>query len=605
MPLRIRPTCLALLLALMTLGTPAAELHVSPDGNDANPGTLARPWRTIQHAASAATPGSTVFIHDGTYQEMVSIEVSGNTVDGPIRFRGYQNDRPRIDGTAFTSLGDEDALLRIEGQHDLVVEQLEIANLSTTDGGILIAGVFVTGDAADIELRDLTIHDIHSIAPGGGDAHALGVYGRNGIVPIRGMRILDNEVRDCTLGSSEAVVLNGNVESFEIRGNVVHAVDNIGIDLIGLEGTADANDRVRDGVVADNIVFDLTVEGNPAYSPGDLSAAGIYVDGGHGILIERNIVHHADIGIELGAEQPIAQVPESSTFDNIVRDNLVYRNQRTGIAFGGYANNRGWAHDNVISNNTLFGNDTAGTGSGEIYIQKSKDNTIRENVLVAGNLLVFANYFNPANSFSNTTTHNLVFANGIDLPEFVWQNSFFVGLDAFRTATGQGSGSVTGDPLFLDPGSLIPDLHVSPGSPAVDAGDPVQLPAPGEADLDGRPRLAGAALDLGAYECQVPAGDLDLTVERDGTDLRLTASAYAGATGFDFVRGDLSLLSSASFAGSTTSCTASASAVLTLSSGSVPEATAWFLVRARSCGGTGTYGSGRDPGILASGADCP
>jgi hypothetical protein len=41
---------------------------------------------------------------------------------------------------------------------------------------------------------------------------------------------------------------------------------------------------------------------------------------------------------------------------------------------------------------------------------------------------------------------------------------------------------------------------VSPESPCIDAGDPSYLPTTGEQDIEGNPRLAGKAVDMGAYE---------------------------------------------------------------------------------------------------------
>jgi alpha-N-arabinofuranosidase len=49
----------------------AADLHVAPTGNDANPGTMAAPLRSIQRAADLAQPGDVVTVHEGVYRERV------------------------------------------------------------------------------------------------------------------------------------------------------------------------------------------------------------------------------------------------------------------------------------------------------------------------------------------------------------------------------------------------------------------------------------------------------------------------------------------------------------------------------------------------------
>ena len=44
----------------------SAIYYVTPDGDDANPGTESQPWRTIQKAADTLVAGDTVYIRAGT-----------------------------------------------------------------------------------------------------------------------------------------------------------------------------------------------------------------------------------------------------------------------------------------------------------------------------------------------------------------------------------------------------------------------------------------------------------------------------------------------------------------------------------------------------------
>ena len=57
--------------------------------------------------------------------------------------------------------------------------------------------------------------------------------------------------------------------------------------------------------------------------------------------------------------------------------------------------------------------------------------------------------------------------------------------------------NILADPEFVDP--TLGDYHLSPASPAIDAGDTSQpgLPA---TDIDGEARVMGAAVDMGADE---------------------------------------------------------------------------------------------------------
>jgi predicted outer membrane repeat protein len=63
-----------------------------------------------------------------------------------------------------------------------------------------------------------------------------------------------------------------------------------------------------------------------------------------------------------------------------------------------------------------------------------------------------------------------------------------------------GVGNINSDPLFTGP--FRNDYRLSTDSPCIDAGNPNNVPAAGATDLDGYPRLYGAAVDMGAYEYQ-------------------------------------------------------------------------------------------------------
>ena len=63
--------------------------YVDVNGNDANNGSQANPWKTIGHAIDAVVAGDTVLINPGTYlvPQQISITTSGTASD-PITFEG-------------------------------------------------------------------------------------------------------------------------------------------------------------------------------------------------------------------------------------------------------------------------------------------------------------------------------------------------------------------------------------------------------------------------------------------------------------------------------------------------------------------------------------
>jgi predicted outer membrane repeat protein len=70
-----------------------------------------------------------------------------------------------------------------------------------------------------------------------------------------------------------------------------------------------------------------------------------------------------------------------------------------------------------------------------------------------------------------------------------------------------GEGNIDIDPCFVQPGYwdangvwVDGNYHLLPGSPCIDAGDPYYIAGPNETDLDGKPRVIGGRIDMGAYE---------------------------------------------------------------------------------------------------------
>ena len=59
-----------------------------------------------------------------------------------------------------------------------------------------------------------------------------------------------------------------------------------------------------------------------------------------------------------------------------------------------------------------------------------------------------------------------------------------------------GEGNIDAEPWF----ALDGDYHLMPGSAGIDEGDPNYVPGPNDADIEGKVRVMGEAVDMGAYE---------------------------------------------------------------------------------------------------------
>ena len=494
---------LPILLSISAACAQTNSFYVSASGNDANPGTETAPWRTIQHAADTARAGSTVNVRAGIYEERVTINVSGNPSDGYVTFRSYPGETAILEGEHFVP-GARSGMLVIHNKSYVRMEGFEIRDYRTAEHRLTPMGISVTGAGTHIELLHNNVHHIEQNfqgrdAPGrGGNGFGIAVYGTDAKTPISELVIDGNEVHHLKTGSSESLVVNGNVTNFRITHNVVHDNNNIGIDIIGFERTAPdpAVDQARDGVVSGNLVYNITSRGNPAYG-NDQSSDGIYVDGGTRVLIERNIIHHVDFGIELASEHR-----NRTTSYITARNNLIYSCNTAGVSVGGYGAERGGTDHCTVINNTLYGNDTSNTGSGEFQMQfNMTDNRFENNIVYAGaHCLMTASKSGPAGAGTPTVTldYNLYYCDaGSAASTWGWFPSNYAGFDKFVTATGNDRHSHFSDPRFADLSKN--DFHPRSDSPAVNGGTIADLPL-GEQDLEGSPRVTSEKIDIGCYE---------------------------------------------------------------------------------------------------------
>ncbi|HWO39276.1 MAG TPA: DUF1565 domain-containing protein, partial [Candidatus Acidoferrum sp.] len=200
-------------------GQTHSSFYVSTTGIDSNPGTQAAPWRTIQHATDTVHAGSTVNVRGGVYEELVTIKASGNATDGYITFQSNPGETAILDAEHFTPSGRQ-AVLTIHGQSYIRIEGFEIRNLHTAEHRLVPLGISILGAGSHIELLKNNVHHIEQTFPGrdapgsGGNGFGIAVYGTDAKTPISELVIDGNEVHHLKTGSSESLVVNGNVANF-------------------------------------------------------------------------------------------------------------------------------------------------------------------------------------------------------------------------------------------------------------------------------------------------------------------------------------------------------------------------------------------------------
>jgi len=495
--------------AVMTLVTQPASgtsYYVSTSGSDSNPGTFSKPWKTIQHAADSVHAGDTVYVRGGVYNKLVRIQVSGSASAGFITFSSYPGELAIVDGKNLKIPRGQWGLFTIGSQSYVILNGFEIRNYRTNKTADTPIGVWVFGSGNNIQILNNHVHDIVTTARTNqklcsSNAFGLTVDGTKAPDSISGLAIIGNQLDHLKTGCSETLSVDGNVEHFSITNNLIHDDDNIGIDTIGFEGVSRDSryDQARDGEIRGNTVYNITSYRNPDYGK-QYAADGIYVDGGTRIIIEQNLVHNVDLGIEIASEH-LHHVASHVT----ARNNVIYFDNSNGISIGGSDPTMNGGTDHcIIVNNTLFKDGTKGinNNSGEFQIQHHATNNIFENNIVYANS---AGQF--LNSYASTPRHpaavdyNLYYSTaGGTNGTWTWQGINYTGYEHYRKKTKLDHHS----PKFLDPQFISlgtpPNLDIQPTSPAVGAGNNLGPEVVGAVDFAGNPRVQNGEINIGAYE---------------------------------------------------------------------------------------------------------
>ncbi|MBI5831675.1 MAG: right-handed parallel beta-helix repeat-containing protein [Armatimonadetes bacterium] len=143
------------LLMLFCGALAAADFHVAPTGDDASPGTQARPFRTLTRARDAvrATPnrgGSTVWLHDGAWELTAPLELDARDSgrDGaPVLWRAVNPGRVRLRGGRDLpgqgqSVTDAAVLKRLDPSARATVRMFDLAALGIGNLGRMSARGF-------------------------------------------------------------------------------------------------------------------------------------------------------------------------------------------------------------------------------------------------------------------------------------------------------------------------------------------------------------------------------------------------------------------------------------------------------------------------------
>jgi len=198
-------------------------------GNDAGPGTRARPFRTLQHAADLVNPGDGVVVKDGVYtggSTVVTISRSGTAANG-IVFRSAHRWGAVVDGQNNSSA----AGISVRGNY-VRVEGFEVRWMSRS-GIDAYGGSDKTAVTHDVAIVENHIHDIGRICTDDtGGRVGVNAYASNMVIErnlIHDIGRLSPGEQGCSLGPGSITwqnhdhgVYHGVGDSLIIRNNVFY-----------------------------------------------------------------------------------------------------------------------------------------------------------------------------------------------------------------------------------------------------------------------------------------------------------------------------------------------------------------------------------------------
>jgi hypothetical protein len=419
---------------------PDGNYYVSTGGNDNNPGTSSQPWRTIQKAASAMGPGSTVIVLAGDYPERIQVTRSGAS-GSPITFKAQGT----VTMHGFTVKADYISIVGFD---------ISDTPDSSADG----VGIYVLGSNCDLE-----DNYVHFATRGGIVLWAnVGQYDKTSNCVVRDNRLYKNGmVGISVMGQDHLVEDNeiwGTIQYHPNWHNPPSWVDADGITFFG-SGHTFRHNYIHDihyGVPENH---DPHIDCFQTYA-GDKIA-------GHDILFDANYCDNPDTLPELSLAGKVFQMNDAH--DIVIRNNIGVSNL---IAI--FNSSRGVS----IINNTFIGNPDDPDSQG-IQLKDSLDFTIENNIFAYQENGVGSIWPDTSSEAGLTAAFNCVYRSQGEPsrppdPHDIW------GLD----------------PLFVDESDG--DYHLQSGSPCIDAG--LNVGGSVSKDFDGNSRPKGDGYDIGAFE---------------------------------------------------------------------------------------------------------
>ena len=305
----------------------AATYYVDVNGNNANPGSAAQPWRTLQYAADRVAAGDTIIVKAGAYAGF-RIGKTG-TASALITIKADAGARPLLNA------------LSAANRHQSIIE---IESFDATLSYIVIEGFEITGaprhgvdlrDTSYVTVRNCNSHDNGKATRGDGIFTAFSDHDL-----LQG--------NECWNNSEHGIYHSNSADYPTIRGNRLYRNQGAGLHMNG-DLSQGGDGQISFGLIEKNIV----------YENGAAGGSGINCDGVSDSVIRNNLLYNNRAsGISLYA---IDAAQGSS--NNKVYHNTIVMGANARWALNIPASTEGQSHpvNNEIKNNILIHPDTRGS----------------------------------------------------------------------------------------------------------------------------------------------------------------------------------------------------------------------------------------------------
>jgi hypothetical protein len=408
-----------LALCLCASAAGAATYYVDDAGSNSNPGTISQPFRTITYGLTFIDgPDDVLYVRGGTYNEQVLIWDKHGTSGHEIWIKGYNSEKPVIDGTG---IGDHNSVAINESSY-LYFTGFEVIDSPRT--GILV------WDAHHVNVEWNTVRNSWKAGIHAG----TDVVGTTHDVVFRG-NIVKNNVLSNAPGLDPATWMQAlscyKASNVEMTENWVSENYGEGIDCIVSDNCSITKNNVWDNfgvqIYLDNAQYAL-VDGNFVYNSGDTE---YYNDG------------HPAYGIAVANEWYDVQNPVTNL---TITNNIVLW---TNSAFVYWSSQYGGGmHDTLVANNTFYHSDSSTARL--IYIEDDAHDTttIDNNIFYQRSGVGYA--WAPTSGFTWKT------------------NAWYGGTSGTQIS---GTGDVTSNPNLVNPGGWnATDYQLGSTSPLKTAG---------------------------------------------------------------------------------------------------------------------------------------